>query len=363
MPLLIRACLLLLCIPLPTFSNTSLLETKKKLRVLDKKIIELKQNLTHTKDRKHLLHQELAKTEKNMGQGVHHLYRLKTHIQQQEKSITHVNQTVTRLRQQIQQQQTLLQKHLLARYKTISPSLLFFLLQKDAVTKEQAYMLYSYIFQARKAKIDQILRLHKTLSTKQKTLQHLLSQKHQQKTLLQKQQQALEKDKYYQEAILQALEKNLQHQQQNLLEIEENKTTLTKLIQKLSVKNTSSSLLLMKKHSLRKPVESSPSFTSIGQGVTFFAEEGKPVLAALSGKVVFSDWLNGYGLLIILDHGKGFMTLYAHNQSLFSSKGNTVNTGEQIATVGHTGGIQKNGLYFEVRQHGKALPPLEWLLS
>ncbi len=113
---------------------------------------------------------------------------------------------------------------------------------------------------------------------------------------------------------------------------------------------------------LPKPVQTKPNgFQRMNQGLTFFAAEGAPVTAVYPGKVVFSDWLNGYGLLLIIDHGQGFMTLYAHNQSLFKSKGTNVIQGEQIATVGHSGGLKQNGLYFEVRHGGKAVPPLEWL--
>lgn len=103
------------------------------------------------------------------------------------------------------------------------------------------------------------------------------------------------------------------------------------------------------------------SFRKMHQGVTFFAEEGAVVTAVYPGKIVFSDWLKGYGLLLIIDHGQGFMTLYAHNQSLFKRKGQYVNQNEQIASVGHSGGIKQNGLYFEIRLKGKAVPPLNWL--
>lgn len=99
----------------------------------------------------------------------------------------------------------------------------------------------------------------------------------------------------------------------------------------------------------------------MNQGVTFFADEGTAVTAVYPGKVVFSDWLKGYGLLLIIDHGQGVMTLYAHNQSLFKSKGQTVFQNEQVASVGHSGGIKQNGLYFEIRLRGKAVPPLSWL--
>ena len=99
----------------------------------------------------------------------------------------------------------------------------------------------------------------------------------------------------------------------------------------------------------------------MNQGVTFFADEGTVVNSVYPGKVVFSDWLKGYGLLLIIDHGQGFMTLYAHNQSLFKRTGQMVKQSEPIASVGHTGGIRQNGLYFEIRVKGKAVPPMTWL--
>ena len=83
--------------------------------------------------------------------------------------------------------------------------------------------------------------------------------------------------------------------------------------------------------------------------------------AIYSGKVVFSEWLNGYGLIIIVDHGDGFMSLYANNQSLYKRKGETIVKGEQIASVGHSGGKRENGLYFELRHKGKPVSAKQWI--
>ena len=113
---------------------------------------------------------------------------------------------------------------------------------------------------------------------------------------------------------------------------------------------------------LPRPIQTrSRSLQKMNQGVTFFADEGTPVTAVYPGTVVFSDWLKGYGLLLIIDHGQGFMSLYAHNESLFKKKGQTARQNEQIASVGHSGGIKQNGLYFEIRLRGKAVPALDWL--
>lgn len=90
------------------------------------------------------------------------------------------------------------------------------------------------------------------------------------------------------------------------------------------------------------------------------AEAGTPVNAIFPGKVVFADWLRGIGLLIILDHGNGYMSLYGNNQKLYKSLGDFVNQGEMIARVGQSGGHAKAGLYFEIRKDGEALDPTPW---
>jgi septal ring factor EnvC (AmiA/AmiB activator) len=95
-------------------------------------------------------------------------------------------------------------------------------------------------------------------------------------------------------------------------------------------------------------------------GVVIRASEGSPVKAIHQGRVVFADYLRGHGLLIILDHGNGYMSLYAHNQSLKKNVGNWVEPGEVIASVGNTGGQQEAGLYFEIRQNGQPTNPSGW---
>ena len=95
-------------------------------------------------------------------------------------------------------------------------------------------------------------------------------------------------------------------------------------------------------------------------GVLIAAKEGADIRAVTAGKVVFADWLRGYGLLVIIDHGKGYMTLYAFNQSLYKKKGDRVKAGTVIAAVGKSGGRTKSGLYFGVRKRGKAVNPVKW---
>ncbi len=96
------------------------------------------------------------------------------------------------------------------------------------------------------------------------------------------------------------------------------------------------------------------------KGIFLAAREGQAVQAVFGGRVVYADWLRGFGLLLILDHGDGYMTLYGHNQSLAKSVGDWTEAGETIATAGATGDPSRPGVYFEVRHHGAPADPLRW---
>ncbi len=97
------------------------------------------------------------------------------------------------------------------------------------------------------------------------------------------------------------------------------------------------------------------------RGVLLAAERGTPVSAVSHGQVVFSDWLRGLGLLLIIDHGDGYMTLYGYNDSLYRDVGDWVDAGDIIAGAGDTGGAERVGLYFELREGGDPRNPLTWL--
>ena len=95
-------------------------------------------------------------------------------------------------------------------------------------------------------------------------------------------------------------------------------------------------------------------------GVLIDAGMGADVHAVYHGRVAFADWLRGFGLLIIIDHGDGYMSLYGHNQSLYKEVGDWVETGEVIASVGNSGGRNHPGLYFEIRHNGVPTNPVLW---
>lgn len=95
-------------------------------------------------------------------------------------------------------------------------------------------------------------------------------------------------------------------------------------------------------------------------GVMIAADRGTPVRAVHRGRVVYADWLAGLGLLLIIDHGGGFLTLYGHNEQLFRAVGDVVSPGDTVASVGDSGGRPSPGLYFEIRQAAKPIDPTPW---
>jgi len=96
-------------------------------------------------------------------------------------------------------------------------------------------------------------------------------------------------------------------------------------------------------------------------GVVLAAPRGREVRSIYHGRVVFADWLAGMGLLVIVDHGEGFMTLYGYNETTLKRAGDWVAPGDVIATVGDSGGQQQTGLYFEVRQGTRPVNPRSWV--
>lgn len=96
------------------------------------------------------------------------------------------------------------------------------------------------------------------------------------------------------------------------------------------------------------------------QGIMLSGKAGSPVSAVYHGRVVYADWMRGFGLLLIIDHGDGYMSLYGHNESVLVEEGDWVESGQPVATMGMSGGGSRPGLYFEIRYKGKPQDPMRW---
>ncbi|MGB2929364.1 MAG: peptidoglycan DD-metalloendopeptidase family protein [Desulfobacterales bacterium] len=96
-------------------------------------------------------------------------------------------------------------------------------------------------------------------------------------------------------------------------------------------------------------------------GIEIKADRGEPIRSVFDGQILYADWFKGYGNMIIIDHGENYYTVYAHAEELFASKGDNIDMGDVVATVGDSGSMIGPGLHFEVRHHGKPVDPLKWI--
>ena len=366
---MLRACLpisvLLTGFTLCHAKSTTKTQAEKQIQQLTQQITQLKQNLHLVHNKQDKLHQSLKHTEIEIGTCVHQLTRLQQAADLKQKKINALQYQTKQLNQQLTDQQTLFQKHVLARYKLSNVEPVKVILnQQDPYKISQTLTFYKYFVQYRQAIINKMELTKSTLTKHQKTLATELTKQQAIKQKIDIHQKQLEHTKRQNQTVMNTIDKDIQTKQNKLLDAERNKKNLAHLLKSLFKQqaiNAQKPITTMQ-HRLPRPVQVAYSaMKTMNQGVTFFAAEGTAVHAVYSGRVVFSDWLRGYGLLLIIDHGNGLMTLYAHNQALFKNKGTTVAQGEQIAAVGHTGGLKENGLYFEVRQRGKAVSPAAWL--
>jgi septal ring factor EnvC (AmiA/AmiB activator) len=175
--------------------------------------------------------------------------------------------------------------------------------------------------------------------------------------------------------VIAALGSDIQSKGENLSELKRDEQQLQALVTQLqqelvnlSVEETNSKPFGSLKGKLRWPTTGrlgarfgTPKSGSLKwDGVMISAPEGEEVKAVYHGRVAFADWLRGFGLLLIIDHGEGYMTLYGHNQSLFKETGEWVDPDEPVALVGNSGGPLNPGVYFGIRQQGRPVNPKNW---
>ncbi|QIZ78262.1 murein hydrolase activator EnvC family protein [Ferrimonas lipolytica] len=187
----------------------------------------------------------------------------------------------------------------------------------------------------------------------------------------QRQQQQLKKDLAQREAVLKDLQKQLNQQQQQLVNMQENRDVLAAAIeQALQLLAQSQSYNgLSNNGSLPWPIRAklSKRFGSHRQGQLKWngwlltTSSGKEVKAISSGQVIFADWLRGFGLVVVVDHGEEYLSLYGHAQALLKQVGDPVSGGEVLALSGNSGGLDQPGLYFEIRHRGRAIDPKPFL--
>jgi len=326
-------------------------------------------------------HQELVKalrgSDKDVAEISKKVEALRSALQEERQRLKKLQAEQRTLSQSQQQQQSTLRNIILASYKLgQQPKLKLLLNQQDAsqLSRNLHYLQY---FNA--AHQTQILSYRDTLQKVDVLTAKVASQKQslQNKLAKLKSSHELLKDKQTkQKANARALNLTINSSDKKLARLQQDRQQLMAVLGKveevfLNYERTQESRPFRSlKGKLPSPFNQKPkklfgrlqdNHKQKWAGWTYGGRAGSHVKAIHHGRVVFSDWLRGFGLLTIVDHGQGYMSLYARNQALLKSVGDWVETGEVISKLGRSGGYDEDALYFEIRYKGTPQNPRRWL--
>ena len=350
-------------------------EKKKQLEALQERIQSVQRALDDLENKKNSVRAELRENERAYGNISSALKRLNDDIIVQEKRLQDIRRERKSNQRELLRHRSVLVKQIRATYAMGRQERLQLILnQEDPLKVGRLLTYYNYFNNARAEQVTAVQLLLEELRAGETELisggERLMRLKKDKEA----EAQSLDASRKARELLLSKLDRDYHDRNTELKQLKQDERQLQSLIESVEkaarevpfdpgVQKSFSNLA----GRLQWPVEGklvqgfgsrTPSGKS--RGVLIRAREGDPVRAISAGRVVYADWLVRYGLLMIIDHGKGFMTLYAFNQSLYKSVGDTVKPGDQIATVGRSGGRSIPALYFEVRKNGKPVNPLKW---
>lgn len=359
------------------------------LEKLHQRISALQQEMEKTSDSKSETADALRESERAISNSNRILYKLAR--QQREASLTlgQFQQQSKRLSGDMQEQQLLLAKLLHQQYLGGKQEYFILLLNNhdpNQAARELQY--YEYIAQSRAAWLQtmrgNLAKLNTvTAQAKQKNIELAELQAEQSR-----QKQSLLREKNAHQQVLNKIALQLKQQRQEIGRLQRDENHLAKLLEKLSrivaqpktsppPKNSGESAIrtlgapfTTLKGKLALPVKGKitnkfgskrPDSPVLWKGLFVRAAASQQVYAVAPGRVIFADWLRGFGNLLIIDHGLGYMSLYGNNETLYKQVGDELLAGDIIAAVGNSGGNENYGLYFELRHEGIPLDPGKWV--
>lgn len=383
-------------------------DNQSQLKSIQQDIAEKEKRVKLQKEQRSKLLGQLQSQEKVIAQASRQLRETQKSLTTLNNEIAALTASIGKLQQQQEQQEKLLAEQLDAAFRQGQHSGLQLVLSGEESQRSERMLAYfGYLNDARKKSIDELQQTRTELSAQKATL---VDKQAQQNTLLnqqQKQQSKLEQARTARQKTITTLESSLEKDQAQLTEMRQNQARLQDKIAKAEREARARAEREAKeaervrarqqqaksKGTTYKPTESERSLMSrtgglgraSGQavwpvrgsiehrfgealqgelrwkGLVIDAPEGTEVKAIADGRVLMADWLQGYGLVVVVEHGKGDMSLYGYNQSALVSVGTQVKAGEPIALVGTSGGRGTPSLYFEIRRQGQAVNPLPWL--
>ncbi|WP_404359698.1 murein hydrolase activator EnvC family protein [Methylotuvimicrobium sp. KM1] len=364
-------------------------EKNRDLVKIQAEIDAVNRNIKRIEKEQGALLTQLAEIEKYYGKTVATLKQLQGQIDSKQRKIQDLRNKTRLLQLEIAEQNEGLSHQVKAAYAMGRKEKLKLMLnQEDPALSSRIMVYYAYLNKARLEKLAEISQTVIELTELERENfkeSELLEQTLQ---LKKTEQQALDRSRLQRKELLVRLEKDYSSSKLRLSQLREGEARLQKLVnglQQAAIKQPfepePGKQVIKQQETVDWPVKpfasaqgdlpwpvkgqlvkkfGSPRLGSRWDGVLIGAGEGTEIRAVSAGKVVFADWLRGYGLLTIIDHGNGYMTLYAFNQSLYKSVGDRVAPGDVIASVGKSGGRSKAGLYFGIRKNGKPVDPVRW---
>ena len=359
--------------------SVSQVEIEARLKALEKEISNYKETLDSTQGQKSEIEATLERNEQGINKLINEIDTIEKELDTTNDKVSSLTEKQKELLTVKSEQQYYIEQQVRAAYEIGSQEYLKVLLNQED-PNEIARMLtyYDYFNQARSRQIESY---NLTLLDLDRVTQELAEETvvlESQRRALGAQQKSLTSVQKEKQMTLKALISQISTTGSALLKLEQDRGRLEQLLDKLeeSLPNLdaprSAQPFAGMQGKLLLPVEGRISHRFGNQrnqgklrwhGIFINAAEGESVYAVHYGRVVFSDWLRGFGLLMIISHGEGYMSLYGHNQALFRETGDWVSAGEVIAAVGDSGGQDKTGLYFEIRIDGKPNNPQNWCVT
>lgn len=375
-----RPLLLALAVLVPLFGDAVAGERAAKqaeLKQLHQRIAALQRELETARGQYDLLRNELRASERQIGNLSRKLKELDVELGERQAKLGVLRQRAGELQKLVASQRHYLAGQIRASYAMGRQEYMKILLnQENPATVSRVITYYDYLNKARTERIAALgnnLReldlVSRELEAEALRLRALREQRAEEKI-------QLETSRGEREKVLRQLKSELEDKDTHLAGMQRDEQELKRLIRALSealedipAEPGNRKPFGTLKGKLKWPTSGSllanyGSPRKLGkltwQGVRIGAASGQEVRTVSHGRVAFADWLRGYGLLMIIDHGDGYMSLYGHNQSLYKETGDWVETGEVIATVGDSGGQANSGLYFEIRKDGRPTDPVRW---
>ena len=352
-------------------------EARDKLARLQRDIRNLSEDLKADLATRSTLRDALRQSEEAIG-------RIRREIGETRARLDKGAQQLSRLRSQRQEllvargrQEETINRELQTAYQIGKQAQLRILLnQEDPARLARAMAYYDYFYQARQAEIRDYLQIIERIDTITPEIVEVQEELAANRSTLADQEAELLASQRRREIDLDKLNAGIKDKDRRLQKMGRDREELERLLEvieqavaELEVPEDYQAFVSLK-GTMPWPVEGRPSNrfgTRRGQGslrwqgLVIPGAEGEAVNAIHHGRVVFADWFRGSGLLLIVDHGDGYMSLYAHNESLLRDVGEWVSAGSAIATVGNSGGLADSALYFEIRENGKPVNPSSWL--